>query len=143
MRVLLDTNVLLSKFLAKSQPYTVIDQLLTRAMRGDYALLVPEEVIDEMKHARAKKRFLAERISVAEMEEFIELLRDMAEIVPWQTEPIPAVLRDPRDDFLLTAAALANADYLVTGDRDLLDIRQHLDQPRILTAAEFLALDRF
>ena len=56
------------------------------------------------------------------------------------TDPVPAVLRDPKDDFLLTAATLGDADYLVTGDRDLTDIREHLERPRILTVADFLEL---
>ncbi len=140
MRTLVDTNVLFSKLMAKGKPYSTVDQVIISAIQGNHALLVPEEVIDELRRARASKPFLPERITQDELTEFIELLRGIAEIIPRQLDPIPAVLRDPKDDFLLTAAALGDADYLVTGDRDLLDIRDHLTRPRILTVAEFLQI---
>ena len=140
MRVILDTNVLLSAILAFARPESAIDEIVDSAVRGTYALLTPEEVIDELVAARSKKPSLIRAIPEGELYQFIRLLRTIAEIIPRQREPIPAVLRDPKDNFLLTAAAIGNADYLVTGDRDLLDIRDQLTQPQILTVAEFLAL---
>jgi predicted nucleic acid-binding protein len=56
------------------------------------------------------------------------------------TGSAPSLVRDPKDDYLLAAAAIANADVLVTGDRDLLDIRTLLKRPAIMTAPEFLQL---
>ena len=140
MRVILDTNVLLSALLAFARPESAIDEIVNSAVRGTYTLLTPEEVIDELVAARAKKASLIRAIPEGELYQFIRLLRTIAEIIPRQSEPIPNVLRDPNDDFLLTAAAIGDADYLVTGDRDLLDIRDQLSQPQILTVAEFLSL---
>ncbi len=59
-------------------------------------------------------------------------------VIPSQS--IPVSLRDPKDEHILAAAIGGNADYLVTGDQDLL---VHRDDPRlgplkIVTAAEFL-----
>jgi hypothetical protein len=140
VRVILDTNVLISALLAFARSGAAIDETVTAAIRGQYTLLVPEEIIAELQEARAKKPFLIQAIPEGMLQRFISLLRDTAEVIPFTTGPIPAVLRDQGDDFLLTASATGNADYLVTGDRDLLDIRDRLSQPRILTVTEFLDL---
>jgi predicted nucleic acid-binding protein len=109
VRVLVDTNVFVSRLLVRSRASTGVSRVIRAAVVGEYTLLVPEEVLDELHGLRDRK-------------------------------PVPAVLRDPKDDFLLTAATLGDADYLVTGDRDLTDIREHLERPRILTVADFLEL---
>jgi putative PIN family toxin of toxin-antitoxin system len=130
--------VLVSVLLAYVRETGTLESLIDSAIQGDYHLVLAEEVLDEIQGAHAKKPFLKESISHEQLRQFIELLRGIAEIVPRQIGPIPEVLRDPKDDFLLTAAAIGDADYLVTGDRDLLDIREHLTRPRIVTVAEFL-----
>lgn len=126
--------------MARGHGYSAVDQIIVAAVEGSYTLLVPEEVLDELEDAWARKPFQWERLSREVVAEFIQLLREMAEIIPRQLDPIPAVLRDPRDDFLLIAAAMSEADYLVTGDRDLLDIRDQLARPKIVTVAVFLRL---
>ena len=40
----------------------------------------------------------------------------------FQINEVPIVCRDPKDDFLLELAKISNADYLVTGDKDLIEI---------------------
>lgn len=140
MRVLVDTNVLFSRLLPNSHANSSINRLFDSAILERCLLVVPEEVLDELVEAREKKPYLANAISADEMQRFIRFLRVVAEILPRQTNPAPSVLRDPRDDFLLIAATIGDADYLVTGDRDLLDIRDRLTRPRIVTVAEFLNL---
>lgn len=55
--------------------------------------------------------------------------------------PLPVHCRDPKDDYLLACAAAGRADFLVTGDRDLLalDGDPALGALRILAPADFLA----
>ena len=55
------------------------------------------------------------------------------------TDPIPAVTRDPKDDYLLAHAVLGAADYLVSGDQDLL-VLERLEGVKIVTPREFLAV---
>lgn len=140
MRALLDTNVLVSVLFAFVRPSQTMEQLFEAAILGRYDLILPEEILAEIESAWARKPFLRDSISAEQLSRFFALLRSIAEIVPRQTDPIPAVLRDPRDDFLLVAAAFGDADYLVTSDRDLLDIRDEFEQPRIVSPGQFLAL---
>ena len=60
----------------------------------------------------------------------------ISEIIPKITEEIPAVTRDPKDDYLLAYALVGQADYLVTGDNDLLTLDQ-VENVRIVTAHDF------
>lgn len=140
MRVLVDTNVLFSRLLRSSHTNSSIDRFFDAVIRERFLLVVPEEVLDELLEAREKKPYLANAISADEMHRFIRFLRAVADILPRQTTPAPPVLRDPRGDFLLIAAAIGDVDYLITGDRDLLEIRDRLTRPRIVTVTEFLRL---
>ena len=49
------------------------------------------------------------------------------------------ICRDEKDNFLLSLAKEGNADYLITGDKDLLSIKK-LGQTKIITITEYLAL---
>ena len=55
---------------------------------------------------------------------------------------LPVAVRDPKDAMILAAALGGRADYLVTGDADLLALRGHpaLGRLQIVTAREFLAV---
>jgi putative PIN family toxin of toxin-antitoxin system len=140
VRVLVDTNVFVSRLLVRSRASTGVSRVIRAAVVGEYTLLVPEEVLDELHGLRDRKPYLRDRITERDIDDLIHVLRSVAVILPRSTDPVPAVLRDPKYDFLLTAATLGDADYLVTGDRDLTDIREHLERPRILTVADFLEL---
>lgn len=140
MRALVDTNVLVSVLLAYVRETGTLEILIDSAIRGAYRLVLAEEVFDEIQGAHDRKPFLNASISIEQLREYIGLLRGIAEVVPRQKGPIPEVLRDPKDDFLLMAAAIGDVEYLVTGDRDLLDIREHLTRPHIVTVAEFLQI---
>lgn len=60
-----------------------------------------------------------------------------AEVV--ELDDVPAISRDPKDDPFLATAVAGAADYLVSEDRDLLDLESHGDIP-IVTGARFLAI---
>lgn len=55
-------------------------------------------------------------------------------------DPLPVHVRDPKDDHILAAALGASADYLVTGDEDILDLAgdPRLGPLRVVTARAFL-----
>jgi putative PIN family toxin of toxin-antitoxin system len=78
-------------------------------------------------------------LSDVETEEFLgEIERFASTVIPANRL---AVVRDPADNHLLDAAAEGQADYIVSGDRDLLDLGSY-EGVEIVTPARFLAVLR-
>ena len=122
IRVLLDTNIFISYLFSSPQSVGTIKRLVEAAILGEIELLLPEELIAELLNKLQTSRKLSRRISPAEGREFIALLRLVATILPLIDAPIPAVVRDPKDDYLLAYALLYAADYLISRDKDLLTL---------------------
>jgi uncharacterized protein len=139
MRVLIDTNVLISYLLRPAETGAV--RVIIRAFLEDrFTLLVPEVLLQELEVTVLGKRRLAERILPEELDTFVAVLEEFGERVDMIQEPIPAVTRDPKDDYLLAYALVGKADHLVTGDRDLLALRGQMPGVEILTPAQFAEL---
>jgi putative PIN family toxin of toxin-antitoxin system len=138
MRALLDVNILLSYLLSPHQQ-SPIHQIVTAGLGGAFAILLPGELLQEMVRKAHGKKYLSNRIAPQELEEFVSILAGLADAIPPICEEIPAVTRDPKDDYLLAYALVGKADYLVTGDEDLLELEQ-VDTLKIVTAREFLTI---
>ena len=123
MRVLLDANIFIS-YLLNPDKEGAIRKIIHAAVLGDFTLLLPEALLDEFVSKIPQKPYLADRISAAELGTLVEILKAVGEIIPIIKEEIPAVTRDPKDDYLLAYAVVGEADYLVTGDEDLLILQQ-------------------
>lgn len=120
MRAVLDPNVLISALLS---PTGAPAALTTRWLAGDFELVVSALLLAELARALAYPKLRA-RIADDEAKAFIDLLRRTAAMVDDPPAP-PAPARrsrDPGDDYLLALAA-SSAAILVTGDRDLLDVK--------------------
>lgn len=124
MRALVDTNVLISFLFSGERAGGTVRRLIQGAVLGEFELLLPEALLDELGRKRRTNAELARRISPEESAEFVALLRSIAILPPAIREPIPAVVRNPKDDYLLAYALLYEADFLVTRDKDLLVLRQ-------------------
>ena len=135
-RVVLDTNLFVSALLSPtSRPY----QLLQLWDQDEIILLASVELIHEVDDVLHRVT-IKERYGVSE-EQITRLLfrlEFIAErIIPLTSLPLHS--RDPKDDDLLALALGGNADYLITGDNDLLvlDGDPALGSLRIITAAAF------
>jgi uncharacterized protein len=111
VRVYLDTNVLVSAFTARG----LCADLLRRVL-AQHELLTGEVNVTELSRI-LRERFGASAEQVALP---MDLLRDHT-VVP-KPEQAPFEVRDPDDIWVLASAVAGEADLLVTGDRDLLDI---------------------
>ena len=139
MRVLIDTNVLVSYLLQPDAPGAV--QATLRAfLEEQFTLLVPGALLQELLVTVGGKPRLAKRIPPEDLTTFIAILEEFGEKVQEIAEPIPAVTRDPKDDYLLAYALVGEADYLVTGDKDLLELQGQITGLEILTPAQFIDL---
>lgn len=131
MRVLIDTNVLISAALnANSVPFQAYAKAATYPNRG----LICEQNVDEMKRIFNKK--FPDRL--AALNKFLSLALLTLELVPIPTNEnvSETQIRDFNDRPILRAAIQAKADILLTGDKDFLE--SGLEKPMIMTPAEFL-----
>lgn len=113
MRVFLDTNVLISAFATRGLCADVF-----RAVLAEHELITSEFVLSEL------ERVLTERFGVPEknVHSIIALLRRF-HVEPTSEHLPDLVIRDPDDLHILADAVASNANVLVTGDRDLLDVK--------------------
>ena len=140
MKVLVDTNVFLSYMLAPERPNTVTVVVTACLSLDEIDLLVPPEQIAEFASKAATKRYFRSRIPHKAIDEFVAHLRVLGELRQPQEESV-AYSRDPKDDYLVAYAVINEADFLVTGDQDLLVLRQ-VGQLQITTPAQFLKIFR-
>jgi len=134
MRVVLDTNILVSTLLI---PVGNPAAIYRAWQEGYFALLICAEQLDELR-ATLHKPAIAARIKPYNAGRLVNQLKELATSVG----ELPRVERspDPTDDFLLALSEAGKADYLVTGDKGgLLALDRH-KATRIISASAFAAL---
>jgi len=135
MRVVLDTNVLVSALLFPGE----LGRLVAGWKSGAFIPVFSRDTFDEFKRVLAYPKF---SLSVQEIEVLIEdEVLPFCEVVEIEEE-LSGVCRDPADDKFLTCAISAGAGYLISGDKDLLDLGSFRNIT-IITAAAFFKVIRF
>lgn len=112
MRLILDTNLLISSFLAGAD--TPPSKLVEAWLDQTFALICSEEQIDEFRRV-SRYPDIRRRVKPSDMGTFVNLLRADATLVT----PAAGIDTSPDidDNFLLGMAQAGNADYLVSGDK--------------------------
>lgn len=119
LRVVLDTNVLLSGI---AYPSSIPGQILTAWRHGAVEVLLSEYILDELRRVLPR---LTHRhgLTAAEIDDLLDILSIQADVIQPASDTDPE-LRDENDQpvpgTLLAALETSGADYLVTGDKDLL-----------------------
>lgn len=138
MRALLDTNIIISYLLlpeSGGNPQAIFQALFD----GQFTLLLPEDLLDEIVVTASQKEHLKQRMPVDRLREVVTFLQEIGEPIPRIKDTIPSVSRDPKDDYLLAYAVVGQADYLVSGDKDLLVLKR-IEGVVIISPAEFAKL---
>ena len=134
MRVVIDTNILVSALIAPAgKPAAIIDAWLD----GKLTLLTCAAHVDELRSTLQKPR-VAELIKPHKAGRLVNQIKRFADDVG----VLPRVERspDPADDFLLALSEAGRADYLVTGDKSGLLVLARHKSTSIVSAREFAAL---
>ena len=130
-RIILDSNLWISFLITKD--FTKLDTIL---FSKQAILLFSNELLDEfitvVKRPKFKKYF-----NNSDITSLISIIEKYAEFVSVKNKL--TICRDEKDNFLLSLAKEGNADYLITGDNDLLSIKK-LGQTKIITITEYLAI---
>lgn len=132
MRVVLDTNVLISALIS---PSGAADRIYRGWRAGNFDLVSCEQQLEEVRRV-TRRPALRSLIRPAEAGRLVKLVRHLAIMV----DPLPGVNAspDPWDNFLLATALRSRADYLVTGDQKDLLALVHFGRTRIVTVRQFL-----
>lgn len=133
-RAAVDTNVLVSGLIGEhSPPAQVVDAWLD----GRFALVTSLYQVEEVNRVLSYPR-IASRIHLeeSELELILAALLVEAQVVPGRLR-LPGVTRDPKDDALVASAVEGGADYIVSGDQDLLvlDVYEGI---QVVTPRQFL-----
>lgn len=134
MRAVADTNLIVSAFLWGGNPRRVIDA----ARDGVFELFTSPALLAELEGVIKREKFERQFLTVGfTPEDLIAEFVGFAIVI--DAEPIePFVIRDPDDDMVVAAAIASQSNVIVSGDDDLLDLKQYQDI-RILTATELLS----
>jgi uncharacterized protein len=130
VRIVIDTNLWIS-FLISNRLRKLDSLLLIEGL----SILFSTELFDEIYRIIHKPK-LKKHFGPMALEEMLLAFENYIEIV--EVFSILTICRDPKDDFLLALAKDGRADFLLTGDKDLLEIRK-IGKTEILTISNFLA----
>lgn len=128
MRVMLDTNILISAFIFKSKK---INELIYKLSK-EHKIIICSYTIEELNEL-IKTKF---KVNIEELDIF---LRDFPfELVysPIMPENKLFEIRDEDDYIILHTAIIENVDIFITGDKDFFDVK--IDTPEIMSANDFL-----
>ncbi len=128
IKVIFDTNVWISFLIGKH-----LARIKHHISDGSIVIVITDQLITEIETV-TKRKNIRKYFPEESVKELIELLETIAEKV--EIKPIHSISRDPKDNFLLDLIDFSNADYLVTGDKDLLE-HNPFKTAQILTPSEF------
>jgi uncharacterized protein len=134
VRIVIDTNVLVSAFLYDGVPLEVI----SLAESGAIEVATSNEAITELLAVLSRHRFSQRLRSLGlSASAIVRRYREIAIVIDL-VDP-PKICSDPDDDMFIGIAVAAKADMIVSGDRHLLEITDISPAP-IVTPSEFLSV---
>ena len=132
MRVVIDTNVWVSAALAPGPPREVLEAWTSHS---SIEVVMCFELFEEMSEVLLQREKIRRWLSVDEAERCLTAIRAIVSFVP---NPLndEVGLRDNADSYIVTLARQENCEFIVTGDRDLLEWPDQ--RPPCITPKEFL-----
>ena len=127
-RIIIDTNVWISFLIGKE-----LRNLKDLIVNDKVKIILTDQLINEIKlvTSRDKLKKYFDQDKVTELISLFDILADKVKL-----SKIDKICRDPKDDFLLALSKESKANYLITGDKDLLDIKVY-GRTRIVTVRQF------
>ncbi|MCL2512505.1 MAG: putative toxin-antitoxin system toxin component, PIN family [Oscillospiraceae bacterium] len=130
MRIMLDTNILISAFVFQSKKiYAMIDDIVLK-----HELVLSTYVLDELRDVAARKF----PQKAGELDEFLTTLSFTLAYSPQMMSMGLFDIRDMSDYPVLYTAILEGVDLIITGDKDFYEVE--VEKPEILTVAAYTAM---
>jgi putative PIN family toxin of toxin-antitoxin system len=118
IKVIFDTNVWISFLIGKR-----LSRIKSFISDGTIRIIICQQILQELKIVTAREKFRV-YFPQKDVDEFLDLLESIGEMTEIQEKYFQC--RDPKDNFLLDLIDFSRADYLVTGDKDLLELNPFL-----------------
>ena len=131
LRVVADTNILNSAFISSGAPRKAFEH----ALKGKLPLIASPETLKEFKDVISREKFGLPKNVVSNITSLVETLSVIVE----PKEKLRVVKRDPKDNIFLECAIAGGAEYIVTGDEDLLCLKE-FNGIKVLRVEELLKL---
>jgi putative PIN family toxin of toxin-antitoxin system len=118
-RVILDTNVVISGFLWQGAPNRVLKAVSSGRITGFSSLQLLEELLKTLSYPKFSAFFASGEHTPAKL---VALYESFINVVVPQRVNKTLVIADPSDDIVVTTAFAAEAEFIVTGNKHLLDL---------------------
>lgn len=128
VKVIFDTNVWISFLIGKR-----LSKIKQHISDRSIIIVTSEQLLTEIKRVTNREK-LQKYFPKDAVKELIDILNTIAQNV--QIKPIHFISRDPKDNFLLDLIDISRADFLVTGDKDLLELNP-FKTAQIVTPVQF------
>lgn len=129
-RIVIDTNLWISFLISKR--LDILEKIL---FQEDVVLLFSNELIEEIK-ASINKPKLKRHFSLVSINDMLESIEGFSELIYVKSKV--SICRDLKDNFLLALAKDGKANYLITGDKDLLVLNK-VGSTKIISLAEYFS----
>lgn len=133
LRVVADTNLLVSGFLWEGAPAALLNEVQQQRVK----LLTTEILLEELEDVLSRAKF-AKNFAKADLTASIAIAQFRAVALPVMPADVPiGVIRDDDDRAVLACAVGGGANYIVSGDRHLLELNKYAGIP-IVNVNQFL-----
>ena len=128
MKVMLDTNILISAFVFKSKKMNELIYKLSK----EHEIIICSYTVEELKELIDTKF----KVSQKDLDEFLKIFPFNLVYSPTSVDNKLFNIRDKDDYIILHTAIIEDVDIFITGDKDFDDV--DIDKPEIMNATEFL-----
>ena len=128
-KIILDTNLWISFLISKK--FNQIDKLIENK---EITIIFSDELIEEFINVVSRPKF-KKYFSKKDIEKVLEYFDQFGELINVKSNI--QICRDEKDNFLLNLSVDSDADYLISGDKDLL-VLEKIKETKIMTFADFI-----
>jgi len=131
MKIVIDSNIFVSSFFWGGYPREVYERIIN----GFDELYITDEIIMEIKSVMNSRKF---NLNSIEIDDYIKIIEKYSKKIVSKNIP-KSISRDRNDDKILQCGIDGNVDYIVTGDKDLLVLKEY-ETIKIIKPKDYLEI---
>jgi len=131
MKIVIDSNIFISAFFWGGKPKEIFD----RVLNGFDELYITDEIVNEIKKVMSSNKFA---VNSNDIKDYINIIEKYSKKIVSKNN-IKSISRDADDDKILQCGIDGNVDYIITGDNDLLILKEY-NKIKIIKPKEYLEI---